>query len=141
MNKRISSRAIILEDGKLLTMFRRKTKEDGSVIEYYTIPGGGQEEGETLEETVIREVNEEFGIDVEVFGYLGKEEQDTRIDYYYHCGITRGIAKLGGEEKDRMTESNYYEVKYLDLKDLSTTDINAKDKIKDAIKGVYKNFE
>ena len=49
MEKRISSRAIIIEDGKLLTMFRRKTKKDGSVKEYYVIPGGGLEENETLE--------------------------------------------------------------------------------------------
>ena len=31
MNKRVSSRAIIIEDGKLLTMFRRKIKSDGTI--------------------------------------------------------------------------------------------------------------
>ena len=33
MKKRVSSRAIIIEDNKLLTMFRRKVKKDGSVKE------------------------------------------------------------------------------------------------------------
>ena len=55
MEKRVSARAIIIEDGKLLTMFRRKKKEDGSYQEYYAIPGGGLEENETLK-NVIREI-------------------------------------------------------------------------------------
>ena len=44
---RTSARAIIFIDGKLLTMFRRKRK-DNIVKEYYVIPGGGQNEGEAL---------------------------------------------------------------------------------------------
>lgn len=44
MNKRISSRAIIIENNKLLTFFRRKNK-DGKIKEYYSLPGGGQEKG------------------------------------------------------------------------------------------------
>ena len=51
---RVSSRAVIIKDGKLLTMFRRRIK-DGKTIEYYVIPGGGQDKGETLEQ------NEVFG--------------------------------------------------------------------------------
>jgi len=43
---RASSRAVVIEDGKLLTMFRRKIK-DNNVKEYYVIPGGGIDEGET----------------------------------------------------------------------------------------------
>ena len=46
--KRISSRAIIIEDNKLLVMFIRKIK-NGIKKEYYVIHGGGLEEGETLE--------------------------------------------------------------------------------------------
>lgn len=53
--KRVSARAIIIENNKLLVMFRRKIK-DGVVKEYYAILGGGVEENETLEETVKREM-------------------------------------------------------------------------------------
>ena len=42
MGKRVSSRAIIIENDKILVMFRRKIKE-GKVKEYYVIPGGGKE--------------------------------------------------------------------------------------------------
>lgn len=130
MNKRISSRAIIIEDGKLLTMFRRKIKSDGSVKEYYVIPGGGLEENETLEDNVIRELKEEFNVDIEVIRFLDKEEYEDTIANYFLCKIINGEPKLGGEELERMSESNYYEVRSVDLNELDSIDINAKDIIK-----------
>ena len=67
MNKRVSSRAIIIKDNKLVVLFRRRIR-DGKVVEYYSLPGGGLEEGETLEENVLREVNEELGIEIKIIG-------------------------------------------------------------------------
>ena len=67
---RVSSRAIIIENGKVLVMFRRKIK-DGKVKEYYVIPGGGQDEGETLEENVKRELKEELKYIGEALEYYG----------------------------------------------------------------------
>lgn len=130
MEKRVSSRAIIIEDGKLLAMFRRKIKKDGSIKEYYVIPGGGLEEGETLEENVIRELKEEFNVDIEVVKFLGAEEYDDTIANYFLCKIVNGVPKLGGEELERMTNENYYEVRYINLNEIDSYDINAKDIIK-----------
>lgn len=130
MEKRVSSRAIIIEDGKLLAMFRRKVKKDSSIKEYYVIPGGGLEDGETLEENVIRELKEEFNVDIEVVKFLGTEEYDDTIANYFLCKIVNGTPKLGGEELERMTSENYYEIRYIDLKDIDNYDINAKDIIK-----------
>lgn len=130
MEKRISSRAIIIEDGKLLAMFRRKIKKDGSVKEYYVIPGGGLEENETLEENVIRELKEEFNTDIEIVKFLGTEEYDETIANYFLCKIVNGTPKLGGEELERMTKENYYEIRYIDLKNIDSYDINAKYLIK-----------
>ena len=130
MNKRVSSRAIIIEDGKLLTMFRRKIKNDGSIKEYYVIPGGGLEENETLEENVIRELKEEFNVDIEVIKFLESVEYKDTIANYFLCKIVNGTPKLGGEELERMSESNYYEVRFVDLNELDNIDINAKDIIK-----------
>lgn len=130
MEKRVSSRAIIIEDGKLLAMFRRKIKKDGSVKEYYVIPGGGLEDGETLEENVIRELKEEFNVDIEVVKFLTTEEYDDTIANYFLCKIVNGTPKLGGEELERMTNENYYEVRYINLNEIDNYDINAKDIIK-----------
>ena len=133
MEKRVSSRAIIIDDNKLLTMFRRKIKSDGTVKEYYVIPGGGLEEGETLEENVIRELREEFNVDIEVVKFLGTEEYDDTIANYFLCKIVSGTPKLSGEELERMTHENYYEIRYIDLKEIDCYDINAKDIIKKVI--------
>lgn len=130
MKKRVSSRAIIIEDGKLLAMFRRKIKENGSVKQYYVIPGGGLEENETLEENVIRELKEEFNVDIEIVKFLSTEEYEDTIANYFLCKIINGTPKLGGEELERMTSENYYEIRYIDLKDIDNYDINAKDIIK-----------
>jgi ADP-ribose pyrophosphatase YjhB (NUDIX family) len=50
--------------GELLMI--RRTDND-----LYAIPGGAQEIGETISQTVVREVREETGIDVQVTGLIG----------------------------------------------------------------------
>ena len=59
MNKRVSSRAIIFDHDEVYLMFRRKVCDDGSISEYYEVPGGGVQEGERLEENLQRELQEE----------------------------------------------------------------------------------
>lgn len=55
------SAAIIIKDGRILLMRRLR---DG--FEYYAVPGGTIEEGETSEAATIREVKEETDLDVEL---------------------------------------------------------------------------
>ena len=54
-----AARAIIIEDGRILVMRRRKNG-----AEYYTLAGGRVDEGENIEQAVIREIKEETGMDV-----------------------------------------------------------------------------
>lgn len=61
MRKRDRSAAIILRDGKILM---EKVFYFGR--EFYVLPGGGVEPGETPEETVLRELKEECGVDGEI---------------------------------------------------------------------------
>ncbi|HHX93972.1 MAG TPA: NUDIX domain-containing protein [Tenericutes bacterium] len=136
MEKRVSARAIIIEDGKLLTMFRRKKKEDGSYQEYYAIPGGGLEENETLKENVIREIKEELNIDIEILGYLGHKEDYTSITYFFHCKRIHGEPKLGGPELKRSNVDNYYEIRYVNLDEIDNINIFYRDIIKKS-----QNFE
>ena len=129
MDKRVSSRAIIIEDGKVLAIFRRKLI-DGVLKEYYVIPGGGLEEGETLEENVTRELKEELGLDIEIIKFLKTSEYEKDIANYFLCKIKSGTPKIGGEELDRMNENNYYEPMYLDIDKIDEYDISEKDLIK-----------
>lgn len=137
MDKRVSSRGIIIEDGSVYAMFRRRIKDDGTVKEYYVIPGGGIEENETLEENVIREMKEEFSVDVKIDGYLGKDEGEDSIAHFFACSIVNGTPCLGGEELERCTESNYYEIRKVSINDLDKVDILSVDMIMKAYRGEY----
>ena len=133
MEKRVSARAIIIENGEVLTMFRRKKKDDGSVKEYYVMPGGGVEEGESLEDTVIRELKEEYNVDIEIIKYLGTDEREKTIGHMFLCKIIEGIPTLSGEELDRCTEDNYYEIRRVNVNKLDDIDIDGKDFIRKAL--------
>ncbi len=137
MNKRVSSRGIIIENDYVYLMFRRRIKENGKIKEYYVIPGGGINENETLEENVKREVKEEFSVDVKINGYIGKDESEEAIANFFSCSIISGTPKLGGEELDRCTESNYYEVRKVKIEDLDKIDVMGKDMIIKAFNKVY----
>lgn len=71
MKKRVSSRGIIIEADYVYAMFRRRIKDDGSIKEYYVIPGGGINENETLEQNVTRELKEEITKDFTIDKYCG----------------------------------------------------------------------
>ena len=132
MVKRVISRAIIIQDNKVLLMFRRKIK-DGVKKEYYVVPGGGQDENETLEQTVARELKEELNVDIKILGFLGTIELDDTISNYYQCEITKGTPQLGGEELDGMTEENYYEPRWIELSNIDNLDLTAKDLVHKAM--------
>ena len=120
--KRINGRAIIIDKDEVLLMYRKKIK-NGETKEYYAIPGGGQEENETIEECIVREIKEEFSLDVEVKEYLGTVEDEKNIGYIYRAIILGGTLKLGGEELEHNNENNYYEPRRIKLKDLDNINI------------------
>lgn len=66
--------AAIVRDGKVLVV-RRARKP---ALNFYTLPGGGVEIGETLSEAVMREVREETGLDVEPVALAGEREVIVR---------------------------------------------------------------
>lgn len=125
-------RAIIIKDDKLLVFFRRKLKE-GKHITYYAIPGGHVENDETNEETVIRELKEEMNVDIEIISYLGELEAYNQIEYYYHAKIVDGELRFGGEELERNSDDNYYEIRWITIDEALNSDITAVDMIKKVI--------
>ena len=60
--------------------------------EYYTFPGGGLEEGETPEEGTIREIKEEFGIQVKIVKKLYEiySEKFQQKEIFYLCEYLEG---------------------------------------------------
>jgi ADP-ribose pyrophosphatase YjhB (NUDIX family) len=66
--------AAIFRDGRVLIVRRARAPANG----LYTLPGGGVELGETLEEAVVREVREETSLDVEPVAPAGYRQAITR---------------------------------------------------------------
>ena len=92
---------ILPMEGGLALMHRKNVKRNKEYQEYYAFPGGGLEEGETLEECAIREVKEEFGINVKVIRKLYELENDdlNMKEYFYLCEYIDGEFGTGeGEE-------------------------------------------
>ena len=137
--KRESSRAIIIEDGKLLCIFRRKIDEFGNKKEYYVIPGGGIEAGETTSETAIRELKEELDVDIQLIGYLGVVEKENTIEHYYVAKRLKGEPHISGEESERMSEKNYYEPMFKDIEELKNCNFQGMDLVERALKEDYVN--
>ena len=127
-----TARAIIIKDNKLLVFFRRK-KKNGKEIIYYAIPGGHLEDGETLEETCIREIKEELNLDIEIIDYLGNIIVDNQEEYYYYVRIVGGELCFGGEELERQSIDNYYEIRWISLDDIDNSGIRAIDLIKKVV--------
>ena len=65
--------AIIIKKEKVLMGLRHYTPDKWKTISVWTIPGGRCDSGETLENTLRREVEEETGInDLKILKYLGE---------------------------------------------------------------------
>ena len=68
--------AAIFRDGRVLIVRRARPPAHG----LYTLPGGGVELGETLEQAVVREVREETALEVEPVALAGYRQAIARDD-------------------------------------------------------------
>ena len=113
-SKRLRIGAIILQDGKLVSMYRER---QGRV--YYTFPGGGAEKGESEQECVVREVYEEFGINVKPIKKVYTYENDRAIEHYYICEWVSGEFGTGqGEEYDLNQPYGVYKPVMIEVLDI-----------------------
>jgi 8-oxo-dGTP diphosphatase len=83
---RIRAVAILIEDNKIALIERHRAGRH-----YFTFPGGGVDEGESIEQAVIREVEEEISLRVVVKQKVADVWfQGNRQEYFL-------VEKLGGE--------------------------------------------
>jgi len=104
-------RAVIIKNGKILLMGRVKAKR-----EYFVFPGGGVKENEKLKLALIRELKEEFNIDIKIEKLLFKIKNRDCLEFYFLVKNFKGNPKISGEEKERMSKNNQYFPAWLNLK-------------------------
>lgn len=105
MKKKIRAVAILIKGDKVLLIHRKNEKE------YFVFPGGGVEEGETVEQAVIRELQEETTIDVKINKLLYHHIYDDGSEqFFYLCDYMKGEPKLSedSEENKKMSEGNEF---------------------------------
>ncbi len=112
MNRRV--RVFILYNGAILLVRRLREGK-----EYYAVPGGGIDAGETEERAAIREIKEETGLDVVLGEKLGTLELDARTQHFYLAETFRGTPALDGPEKERQSPENIYKLEWVPLGKLS----------------------
>lgn len=112
-------RAIIVRDGYLLVIHRNKFGQ-----EYFTLPGGGIDPGETAEQALYRELQEETGITVANPRLVITEEAGDPFgtQYVYLCDYASGEPTLhpdSEEAKINLLGQNLYEPRWMPLASLS----------------------
>ena len=90
-------------------------------VGYWALPGGRVDPGETVEQTIVREVKEETGLDIKIVRKVGEyHEQGVQAgfvyDYYPACFLVKVV---GGEI--RKQESEIEEIKLFSLAEVPTS--------------------
>lgn len=89
---RLAARAVILRDNRLLLV----NAWPGGQSDLWCAPGGGVERGQSLPDTLIRELHEETGLQIAVGApCLVNEFQDTsrgfhQVEVFFRCTILGG---------------------------------------------------
>lgn len=104
---------IIIKDKEILLMHRHKAGQ-----EYYALPGGTLEAGESPEQAAIREVKEETTLDIAIDKLLWEYDDKICYGYYFLAKDIKGQAQLGGEELERNNPDNHYALKWVKIADL-----------------------
>lgn len=136
MNRNRSA-GIVIKDGKVLVM-HRINKGD----EYWVFPGGGQEEGETLNQTAVREIDEETTVKVSAIKLLYHIIWDTgEENFFYLCEYESGephLSETSEEYEQSKGSEQVYEPMWIEIDRLSNLKLYQLE-IRDVFLGDYKN--
>lgn len=106
---------ILFRDHQVLLMWRMRDDQ-----EYYVVPGGGVEVGETSAEAGLRELSEETSLRATAVTPVGCVADDADQTDYFLIHDAEGAPQLGGPEAQRNGPGNRYELRWIPIADLAT---------------------
>lgn len=122
--------ALILKDNKFL--IARRATGDESVFGKWEFPGGKVNDGESEEDAIIREIKEEFEVDIKAVRFLTNnvcEYPNKTVDLrLYECKYISGVFHL----------HDHFEYKFVSREELSNYDMCKADiPLCDYVKNIY----
>jgi 8-oxo-dGTP diphosphatase len=98
-----TSTAIIPYPDDKILLIKRNTRP---FVGYWALPGGRMDPGETIEQTVVREVKEETGLEATIIRVVGEyvekgAREGIEYEYYPTCFVVKPV---GGELKRQESE-------------------------------------
>jgi 8-oxo-dGTP diphosphatase len=107
-----TSTAIIPFPHDQILLIKRNTRP---FVGYWALPGGRMDLGENIEQTIVREVKEETGLEVAIVRVMGEYiekgiKDDVDYEYYPTCFVVKPV---GGELKKQ--DSEIQEIKLFNL--------------------------
>ncbi len=119
MNKiRNRASAVIIKGSKILLIHRIK---EG--VEYWLLPGGGIEDGETSEQAAEREVMEEVGLKVVAkLWYKDDPPWDSGTNTMHICKVI-GSDEFIDLESQKNTKDNWYHVEWMEISNIKNLEL------------------
>ena len=115
---RIRAVAVVLREEKLLVMHRRRSGR-----EYAVLPGGGIEDGEPVQDAVLRELHEETGLRGRPGVLLPVPIESESPALYLSVQVDGTELELGGPERERADEQNVYRPAWVPLAEVEALDL------------------
>ena len=104
-NYKNRSVAIVIRNGKIL-MERLCYKDANNGKEFFSVPGGGIEEGETPEQAAIRELKEECGLDGTIVKPLAVIYSHGRKEYSFEVSVPEDQQAITGYDPEEAGSDN-----------------------------------
>ena len=116
---RLTARAIVIKNNKILLMYTSRYED-------YSLPGGGVDEGESIEQGLIRELSEETGAQqinvVKAFGLYEEYRPWYKDDFDIihiksYCFVCNIADEFGKAQLEHYEQQNGMTAKWVDIND------------------------
>ena len=120
------AKGIVVHPDGLLLLRRVIKNEAGKEIQYYVLPGGAREMGETIEQCMKREILEETGVRVRIEKEFARLKFEAKEEIYFVCKYIDGQVGSGeGPEfsTDWIEKRGLYIAEVVPVKKLAEIDL------------------